>query len=46
MGYYTLPLDGIDTVLGAEWLMQLGTYATILQEQFMEVKGGTTNFMD
>jgi hypothetical protein len=37
-GYYALPLCGIDMVLGAEWLVQLGTYATNLQEQFMEFK--------
>jgi hypothetical protein len=35
---YALPLSGMDMVLGAEWLMQLGTYATNLQEQFMEFK--------
>ena len=28
--YYTLPLSGMDMVLGAKWLMQLGTYATNL----------------
>lgn len=33
---YTLPLKYLDMVLGAEWLSQLGTYATNLKEQFME----------
>jgi hypothetical protein len=28
----------MDMVVGAEWLMQLGTYATNLQEQLMEFK--------
>ena len=26
----------MDMVLGAEWLMQLGTYSTNLKEQYME----------
>jgi hypothetical protein len=34
--FYALPLDEMDMVLGAEWLMQLGTYTTNLEEQFME----------
>jgi len=29
---YTLPLKDVDMVLGAEWLSQLGTYATNLNE--------------
>lgn len=33
---YTLPLKDVYMVLGAEWLSQLGTYATNLKEQFME----------
>jgi len=33
---YTLPLKDVHMVLGAEWLSQLGTYATNLNEQFME----------
>jgi hypothetical protein len=28
----------MDMVLGVEWLMQMGTYTTNLQEQFMEFK--------
>jgi hypothetical protein len=36
--YYTLPICGIDMVLGEKWLVPLGTYATNLQEQFMEFK--------
>jgi hypothetical protein len=43
-GYYALPLCGMDMVLGAEWLMQLGTYATNLQEQFMEFKWQGKNY--
>jgi hypothetical protein len=43
-GYYALPLSGMDMVLGAEWLMQLGTYATNLQEQFMEFKWQGKNY--
>jgi hypothetical protein len=27
-GLYALPLNEMDMVLGAEWLMQLGTYTT------------------
>jgi hypothetical protein len=34
----------MDMVLGAEWLMQLGTYATNLQEQFMEFKWHGKNY--
>jgi hypothetical protein len=34
--FYALPLNEMDMVLGAEWLMQLGTYTTNLEEQFME----------
>jgi hypothetical protein len=33
-----MPLDGMDMVLGTKWLIQLCTYATNLQEQFMEFK--------
>lgn len=31
-----LALIEMDVVLGAEWLMQLGSYTTNLEEQFME----------
>jgi len=31
-GCYTRPLYVMDMVLGEEWLMQLGTYTTNLQE--------------
>lgn len=41
---YTLPLSGMDMVLGVEWLMQLGTYATNLEEQFMEFKWQGRNY--
>jgi hypothetical protein len=34
--FYALPLEGIDMVLGAKWLIQFGSYATNLEEQFME----------
>ena len=34
-----LPLSGMNMVLGAEWLMQLGTYVTNFQEHFMELYG-------
>jgi hypothetical protein len=34
--FYALPLEGMDMVLGVEWLIQLGSYATNLEEQFME----------
>jgi hypothetical protein len=44
MGCYALPLNGMDMVLGAKWLMQLGTYATNLQEQFMEFKWQGKNY--
>jgi hypothetical protein len=43
-GYYALSLTGMDMVLGAEWLMQLGTYATNLQQQFMEFKWQGKNY--
>jgi hypothetical protein len=33
---YALPLEEMDMVLGLEWLMQLVTYSTNLEEQFME----------
>ena len=36
LGFYVLPLDGMDMVLGAKWLMQLGTYTTNLEEQFTD----------
>ena len=36
--FYSLLLDGRDMVLGVEWLMQSGTYATNLQEKFIEFK--------
>jgi hypothetical protein len=34
----------MDMVLGVEWLMQLGTYATNLQDQFMEFKWQGKNY--
>ena len=34
--FYTLLLDGIDPVLGAKWLAQLGTYTNNLVKQVME----------
>jgi hypothetical protein len=44
MGCYAPPLNGMDMVLGEEWLMQMGTYATNLQEQFMEFKWQGKNY--
>jgi hypothetical protein len=35
--FYTLPLDEIDMVLRVEWLIELGSYTTNLEEQFMEL---------
>jgi hypothetical protein len=35
-GLYALLLEEMDMVLGAKWLMQLGSYTTNLEEQFME----------
>ena len=35
-GLYALPLNGMDMVLGAEWLAQLGTYTANLEKRFME----------
>jgi hypothetical protein len=43
-GYYALPLSGMDVVLGVAWLMQLGTYATNLHDQFMEFKWKEKNY--
>lgn len=37
VGFYTVPLAGMDIVLGAEWLMLLGTFTTNLQKQFMKI---------
>lgn len=37
-GFHSLPLNGMVMVLGVKWLMQLGTYSTNLEEQFMEFK--------
>lgn len=34
--FNTLLLDGIDVLFGVKWLMQLRTYATDLQQQFMK----------
>jgi hypothetical protein len=42
--YSTLPLNVMDMVFGGEWLIQLGTYATKLLEQFMEFKWQGKNY--
>ena len=36
IGLYALLLEEMDMLLGAEWLMQLGTYTTKFEEQFMK----------
>ena len=41
---YALSLKGVDMVLGAEWLIQLGTYATNLQEQYIEFRWKGNNY--
>jgi hypothetical protein len=41
---YVFYLCGMDKVLGEEWLMQLGTYTTNLQEKFMEFKWHGNNY--
>ena len=33
---FSLPLKKMDIVLGAKWLIQLGSYTTNLEEQFPE----------
>jgi hypothetical protein len=45
-GLYTLPLEEMDMVLGVEWLMQLGTYTTNLEEQFMVNLIGKVNIIN
>ena len=35
---YTLPLGGVDIVLGFKWLQTLGTYSTNHQKHFIKFK--------
>jgi hypothetical protein len=39
-GSYTVPLGGVDIVLGVEWLQTFGTYSTNHQRQFINFKWG------
>ena len=36
--FYTLPLGGVDIVLGIQWLQTLGTYSINHQNQFIKFK--------
>ena len=35
---YTLPLGGVDIVMGFQWLQTLGTYSAHHQKQFIKFK--------
>jgi hypothetical protein len=37
-GFYTIPLGGVDIVLGFQWLQTLGTYLENHQKQFIKFK--------
>ena len=37
-GFYTVPLGGVDFVLGIQWLQTLGTYYANHQKQFIKFK--------
>jgi hypothetical protein len=37
-GFYTVPLGGLDVVLGIQWLQTLGTYSTNHRKQFIKFK--------
>ena len=37
-GFYTIPLGGVDIVLGIKWLLMLGTFFTNHQKQFIKFK--------
>jgi hypothetical protein len=37
-GFYTVPLGGVDIVLGIQWLQMLGTCSTNHQKQFIKFK--------
>jgi hypothetical protein len=39
-GFYTVPLGGVDIVLGVQWLQTLGTYSANHQKQFIKFKWG------
>lgn len=36
--FYTVPLGGVDVILGIQWLQTLGTYLTNHQMQFIKFK--------
>jgi hypothetical protein len=36
--FYTVPLGGLDVVLGVQWLQTLGTYSVNHQENFIKFK--------
>ena len=35
---YTLPLEGVDIILGVQWLQTLGTYSINHQKHFIKFK--------
>ena len=37
-GFYTVPLGGLDVILGIQWLQMLGTYSANHQKQFIKFK--------
>jgi hypothetical protein len=37
-GFYTVPLGGVDVVLGIQWLQTLGTYSENHHKQFIKFK--------
>ena len=36
--FYTVPLGGVDVILGVQWLQMLGTYSENHQKQFIKFK--------
>ena len=38
--FFTIPLGGVDVVLGIQWLRTLGTYAANHQVKFIKFKWG------
>ena len=41
---YTLPLGGVDIVLGVQWLQTLGTYSANHQKHFIKFKWQGKNY--
>jgi hypothetical protein len=37
-GFYTIPLGGVDIILGIQWLQMLETYSANHQKQFIKFK--------